>query len=843
MLPNFPSPVLSVAVEAVKDLEGGDALSGLWTLFTKCKESLKDGRRLENISWRLWYRELSSQSYRPPTPDSDSSSCAYHFSLPSAGAGVAINRKELYLSFGQSSKSAPSVGQFICDILPATQLKTGTTNTSRQQLLMLSSDKVTLDRAPLLPTPAAERPSITDPGPHLTVTFPRVVISHPTPHPTPPATPVIGDPCSQSPNNPPGVLSASPVPLSNMESISATKAELPPVDSVQPCRSGSRSPELKGTAGVSLTRADTDENTLKPADRRFYLQQSPDVDSPERGEVSSGSKNGPSEMASSCNSNHAKSEPDLVKNHVPANKRGRGKEAGKHAHHARQRPHFISRTRSHHGPTTGADRPKSAFHVGSASSAGSRPPTARAQPSKGKETAQPTQTAIGTRVDNTDDTTTSKQPKKKIIMANSSSEYETETESDDDDDDSWVSEEATQPVTTKAGNRPLDFRRTRSQPSVVAAEARRLREAEQEAKRVRDMFAKVPQRTYSRVAERNRTQSGLLSQLLNPDPMQLPPNHPYLAQRTPSQGGYTSFSSHDLQTLHHVQPPQISKATVARPLAAQVSTNGEVRTLSESQQATVTDDNGRKRGGGYRPKVQPPEMEEDSDTESDNGNFVQVSQSIAQQKLAELAGRRSQTTQTQPARRTSQDSHQSPPPQPSQPISPIPVVHPYNLPLPAPPSTPRTTRRNMLQKELSESLRRNLLWERQVSKTNLPAMAAGRKSQSREDVPSARANHLSRPASPGSGPSRRHSEDMSDRKRQADPPATATKLRRHASGGVLGDGLRPLTALSSVVQLEPRVGVYKAPHEQDEREAKREQRKLNLARNRSFVNDFHYTGW
>ena len=27
-------------------------------MFTKCKESLQEGRRLENISWRLWYREM-----------------------------------------------------------------------------------------------------------------------------------------------------------------------------------------------------------------------------------------------------------------------------------------------------------------------------------------------------------------------------------------------------------------------------------------------------------------------------------------------------------------------------------------------------------------------------------------------------------------------------------------------------------------------------------------------------------------------------------------------------------------------------------------------------------------
>ncbi|PCH39378.1 DUF1752-domain-containing protein, partial [Wolfiporia cocos MD-104 SS10] len=53
----FAAPVLSVAADVVQELDGEDALYGLWALFTKCKESLKDGRRLENISWRLWYRE------------------------------------------------------------------------------------------------------------------------------------------------------------------------------------------------------------------------------------------------------------------------------------------------------------------------------------------------------------------------------------------------------------------------------------------------------------------------------------------------------------------------------------------------------------------------------------------------------------------------------------------------------------------------------------------------------------------------------------------------------------------------------------------------------------------
>ena len=31
-------------------------------VFTKCKESLQEGRRLENISWRLWYREMMLES-------------------------------------------------------------------------------------------------------------------------------------------------------------------------------------------------------------------------------------------------------------------------------------------------------------------------------------------------------------------------------------------------------------------------------------------------------------------------------------------------------------------------------------------------------------------------------------------------------------------------------------------------------------------------------------------------------------------------------------------------------------------------------------------------------------
>jgi len=68
MLTQSPTPILSIAPEAAKDLDGRDALSGLWScrfllhgtihmliyistprVFTKCKESLEGARRLENL--------------------------------------------------------------------------------------------------------------------------------------------------------------------------------------------------------------------------------------------------------------------------------------------------------------------------------------------------------------------------------------------------------------------------------------------------------------------------------------------------------------------------------------------------------------------------------------------------------------------------------------------------------------------------------------------------------------------------------------------------------------------------------------------------------------------------
>lgn len=75
-MPAHADPVLSLAIDNISKIDKVDCdrLSSLWTgtimeqhssgassdneiVFTKCAENLENGRRLENLSWRLWYRE------------------------------------------------------------------------------------------------------------------------------------------------------------------------------------------------------------------------------------------------------------------------------------------------------------------------------------------------------------------------------------------------------------------------------------------------------------------------------------------------------------------------------------------------------------------------------------------------------------------------------------------------------------------------------------------------------------------------------------------------------------------------------------------------------------------
>ncbi|KAK9455250.1 hypothetical protein V1511DRAFT_488114 [Dipodascopsis uninucleata] len=61
MPPKLKGPVLSLTVDNLTKLDPSDAenLFSIWTLFSKCAENVENGRRLENLSWRLWNREAS----------------------------------------------------------------------------------------------------------------------------------------------------------------------------------------------------------------------------------------------------------------------------------------------------------------------------------------------------------------------------------------------------------------------------------------------------------------------------------------------------------------------------------------------------------------------------------------------------------------------------------------------------------------------------------------------------------------------------------------------------------------------------------------------------------------
>jgi len=306
----------------------------------------------------------------------------------------------------------------------------------------------------------------------------------------------------------------------------------------------------------------------------------------------------------------------------------------------------------------------------------------------------------------------------------------------------------------------------------------RLREAALEAQRQRDMFAKVPKRSYSNL---DRSKSGLLTTLLNPNPTIFPSNHPYR----------TSASSQDITRLHGrngfgftpMTPLTTSKSSAAIPQASQAIAQAPSTSGTNHRHKVKAD-------GSYQPKGRPQGQEmDDSDSDGDNSDDkIQLSRSVAQERLAALAGRRGIERS---------QSSRPPQPEPTRPVlpkvtsAPIPLGHPYNLPAPAPPSTPRTTRRQMLSTELSESLRRNLLWERQVSKNVMV------------------------------GPKK---------------PSTS----------VLGSALRPLTSMTAGEPSKPSGANLKpsTSHENREERAEKDDRKRRaMARNRSWADDYHYSGW
>ena len=251
------------------------------------------------------------------------------------------------------------------------------------------------------------------------------------------------------------------------------------------------------------------------------------------------------------------------------------------------------------------------------------------------------------------------------IVSNSSSEYETsDTEDDDDDDDDDWAAEGIRVDAVAAGTS------TGKRPPTKEV---RPREAALEARRWRELFVKQPK------------------------PI----------------SGHRVASDHDVTGTGIPSALTPSKSPTAPPLAAQVSTQAPIK-------PTITPSS----PGGYRPKGHPQEEEEEdvSDFSYDQDDIIQDSHSLSQQGPAAPAAvpfrRRTSENQVLTTMQT------SPTMVATESMS---FNHASNLPVPSPPATPRTTRRQMLATELNESLRRNLLWERQVSKTKVAN--AGRRNE------------------------------------------------------------------------------------------------------------------
>ncbi|KAA6413236.1 MAG: hypothetical protein FRX48_02980 [Lasallia pustulata] len=70
------APVLTVNAGKMHkvDTRNVENLFGMWTVFSRCAESMEEGRRLENLSWRIWGRETlccESQPQLTTTPPID----------------------------------------------------------------------------------------------------------------------------------------------------------------------------------------------------------------------------------------------------------------------------------------------------------------------------------------------------------------------------------------------------------------------------------------------------------------------------------------------------------------------------------------------------------------------------------------------------------------------------------------------------------------------------------------------------------------------------------------------------------------------------------------------------
>lgn len=128
MIKPIDVPVLSLRVNNIHVLEScsADNISCMWNgivakcpwyarsfilpeaVFSKCKDSLENGRRLENYSWRLWYRASKTESAcRSSSDDDDHPSLSSFGDTWSASSSPLLSQQQTYFDFTTDTGDLP----------------------------------------------------------------------------------------------------------------------------------------------------------------------------------------------------------------------------------------------------------------------------------------------------------------------------------------------------------------------------------------------------------------------------------------------------------------------------------------------------------------------------------------------------------------------------------------------------------------------------------------------------------------------------------------------------------------------------------------------------------------
>ncbi|KAG8704099.1 hypothetical protein FRC09_003762 [Ceratobasidium sp. 395] len=295
-----------------------------------------------------------------------------------------------------------------------------------------------------------------------------------------------------------------------------------------------------------------------------------------------------------------------------------------------------------------------------------------------------------------------------------------------------------------------------------------LARAANEAGRQRSMFEKIRPKPPPREGR-----AGLLTHLMNPDPRLYP------------QAAYRQHNSaQNLAAARQGTPNmlQTSRSTVAVPTATAITAEQITTHVTVDPKGRTVNGSGTR---GLRLQARPEgDADDDGSTDEDNSTPNGLSKSVAQRRLEALANK----ARVPPPPAMEQMRHGQPDPR-SPALAPRPAPQPPPTPVPygmdvRPIHSPRTVRRKMIAGELSESLRRNLMWER-------------------------------------------------------------TSTRFAMGGGALGSGLRPLTSTRPGVTAtnSDRGPGGTRSGDEDNSQQLNEAGRLALARNKSWANDFHHAGW